>query len=80
MSDLKLPVNTRPGRSPRHGSPGLKEPGVKVSVYFPEHVIRHVVSESERLDRSISWVVQRCIKSGGLEAVQAVESDAEAPE
>ena len=35
----------------------------KRSFYFPEKMLREIVSEARRLDRSISWVVQRAWKA-----------------
>jgi len=55
--------------------------GCKQSVYFPEDLMLEIESEAARLDRSASWIVQRCIRSGGLDAVQELPSDcAEAAE
>jgi uncharacterized small protein (TIGR04563 family) len=31
----------------------------KQSLYFPEQMLREIVSQARRLDRSPSWVVQR---------------------
>lgn len=36
----------------------------KASVYFPASMIRDLRREVLRLDRSFSWVVQRCVKIG----------------
>lgn len=30
----------------------------KQSLYFPDEVLREIMSESVRLDRSLSWIVQ----------------------
>lgn len=35
----------------------------KQSFYLPEDVVNALQVEADRLDRSLSWVVQRCIKS-----------------
>jgi len=34
----------------------------KQSLYFPETMLNHLQYEADRLDRSLSWVVQRCVK------------------
>lgn len=34
----------------------------KQSLYFPEHMLQEIISEAARLDRSLSWVVQRAWK------------------
>ncbi len=35
----------------------------KQSLYFPEEMLNDLKVEAERLDRSLSWVVQRCVKT-----------------
>ncbi len=34
----------------------------KQSLYFPESMLQDVQHEAARLDRSLSWIVQRCVK------------------
>jgi len=34
----------------------------KQSLYFPEEMLKEIAEEAERLDRSLSWVVQRAWK------------------
>jgi uncharacterized small protein (TIGR04563 family) len=34
----------------------------KQSLYFPEEMLKEIASEATRLDRSLSWVVQRAWK------------------
>ncbi len=34
----------------------------KQSLYFPEEMLKEIQDEAERLDRSLSWVVQRAWK------------------
>jgi uncharacterized small protein (TIGR04563 family) len=34
----------------------------KQSLYFPEAMLQEIKEEAARLDRSLSWVVQRCWK------------------
>lgn len=32
----------------------------KQSLYFPEEMLEEIKHEAARLDRSLSWIVQRC--------------------
>ena len=36
----------------------------KQSLYFPETMLDEIKHEAGRLDRSLSWIVQRCVKIG----------------
>lgn len=36
----------------------------KQSLYFPESMLQEIQHEATRLDRSLSWIVQRCVKIG----------------
>jgi uncharacterized small protein (TIGR04563 family) len=36
----------------------------KQSLYFPDAMLKDIQHEADRLDRSLSWIVQRCIKAG----------------
>lgn len=36
----------------------------KQSLYFPETMLQDIQHEAARLDRSLSWIVQRCVKIG----------------
>jgi uncharacterized small protein (TIGR04563 family) len=36
----------------------------KQSLYFPEAMLEEIQHEAARLDRSLSWIVQRCVKIG----------------
>jgi len=36
----------------------------KQSLYFPEAMLQDIQKEATRLDRSLSWIVQRCVKIG----------------
>ena len=36
----------------------------KQSIYIPASMLREINREMDRLDRSRSWIVQRCIKLG----------------
>ena len=53
----------------------------KQSLYFPESMLQEIKDEAARLDRSLSWVVQRAWKMARLEikkipSVNDVEDDA----
>ena len=34
----------------------------KQSLYFPEDMLEDIRTEANRLDRSLSWIVQRCVR------------------
>jgi uncharacterized small protein (TIGR04563 family) len=36
----------------------------KQSLYFPDTMLDEIQREADRLDRSLSWIVQRCIRAG----------------
>lgn len=36
----------------------------KQSLYFPEAMLNDLQREADRLERSLSWVVQRCVRAG----------------
>ena len=36
----------------------------KQSLYFPDLMLKDIQREADRLDRSLSWIVQRCIRAG----------------
>lgn len=44
------------------GSGGVKPDKRKQSLYFPEDMLAEIAEEAVRLDRSLSWVVQRAWK------------------
>lgn len=46
---------------------GSKTDKRKQSLYFPEAMLQEIKEEAARLDRSLSWVVQRAWKSSRLE-------------
>ena len=55
----------------------------KQSLYFPESMLQEIKDEAARLDRSLSWVVQRAWKMARLEikkipSVNDVEDEPEA--
>ena len=45
----------------------------KQSLYFPELMLKEIQREADRLDRSLSWIVQRCVK-GGLPDLRGLPS------
>ncbi len=45
----------------------------KISVYFPGPMIRELRRESIRLERTVSWLVQRCVRIG-LEELKKMPS------
>ncbi|MFO7179125.1 MAG: TIGR04563 family protein [Pseudomonadota bacterium] len=54
----------------------------KQSLYFPESMLQEIKDEAARLDRSLSWVVQRAWKMARLEikkipSVNDVEDESE---
>jgi len=48
-------------------SEGSKSDKRKQSLYFPESMLQEIKEEAARLDRSLSWVVQRAWKISRLE-------------
>jgi uncharacterized small protein (TIGR04563 family) len=50
----------------------------KQSLYFPEETLQEIKDEAARLDRSLSWVVQRAWKIARLE-VKKLPSDPSDP-
>lgn len=47
-----------------HGTKPSNSDKRKQSLYFPEVMLQEVIQEAKRLDRSLSWIVQRCVKLG----------------
>jgi uncharacterized small protein (TIGR04563 family) len=50
----------------------------KQSLYFPEMMLKEIQREADRLDRSLSWIVQRCIRVGLPELRKLPSTDSEA--
>jgi uncharacterized small protein (TIGR04563 family) len=48
----------------------------KQSLYFPEAMLQEIIQEAHRLDRSLSWVVQRAFKIARSE-IAAIPSDSD---
>jgi uncharacterized small protein (TIGR04563 family) len=51
----------------------------KQSLYFPESMLQEIQKEAARLDRSLSWIVQRCVKIG-LSDIRKLPSVNDIPE
>jgi uncharacterized small protein (TIGR04563 family) len=47
----------------------------KQSLYFPESMLKSLQQEADRLDRSLSWIVQRCVKTGITELRKLPSTD-----
>jgi uncharacterized small protein (TIGR04563 family) len=57
----------------------------KQSLYFPESMLQEIKDEAARLDRSLSWIVQRAWKIARLEikkipSVNDIADDEEEPD
>lgn len=57
----------------------------KQSLYFPEIMLQEIKDEAARLDRSLSWIVQRAWKLARAEirkipSVNDVDDDDDSPE
>ena len=68
-------------RAPGEGAPNSSTDNRKQSLYFPESMLEDMKAESARLDRSLSWVVQRAWKVARAEirkipGSQSVEASA----
>ena len=53
----RVPVPAEPARSDKR----------KQSLYFPEEMLEEIKGQAARLDRSLSWIVQRAWKIARLE-------------
>jgi uncharacterized small protein (TIGR04563 family) len=49
------------------GAPSSSTDNRKQSLYFPEAMLEEIKAEAARLDRSLSWVVQRAWKTARAE-------------
>jgi uncharacterized small protein (TIGR04563 family) len=47
----------------------------KQSLYFPEAMLKDLQHEADRLDRSLSWVVQRCVRIGMMDLKKLPSTD-----
>ena len=56
----------------------------KQSLYFPEDMLQEIISEATRLDRSLSWIMQRAwqVARKDLRKIPSVNDyiDSESPE
>ena len=57
------------------GDEGVKR---KQSLYFPEEMLREIEVEATRLDRSLSWMVQRAWKAS-RRAIMSIRSAGDFP-
>jgi uncharacterized small protein (TIGR04563 family) len=53
--------------SENNGNESEKKDKRKQSLYFPEAMLQEMMSEARRLDRPLSWMVQRAWKIGRAE-------------
>jgi uncharacterized small protein (TIGR04563 family) len=53
-------------RTNENGTPSSTD-NRKQSLYFPETMLEEIKAEAQRLDRSLSWVVQRAWKTARAE-------------
>jgi uncharacterized small protein (TIGR04563 family) len=51
----------------------------KQSLYFPDTMLHEIQREADRLDRSLSWIVQRCIRAGLSELRKLPSTDSPPP-
>jgi uncharacterized small protein (TIGR04563 family) len=63
-------------------SSGARSDKRKQSLYFPESMLQEIKEEAARLDRSLSWIVQRAWKLARAEvrkipSVNDVDSDSD---
>jgi len=57
-----MPVSTMSDNDPKSGPDVSKSDKRKQSLYFPETMLEEIQKEAHRLQRSMSWVVQRAWK------------------
>lgn len=71
---------TKPLNRPGEATPSSSADNRKQSLYFPEAMLDEIKTESVRLDRSLSWVVQRAWKTARAEIKKIPSSESvEAP-
>jgi uncharacterized small protein (TIGR04563 family) len=54
-------------QAPENAAPSSSSDNRKQSLYFPEAMLEDIKAEAIRLDRSLSWVVQRAWKTARAE-------------
>jgi uncharacterized small protein (TIGR04563 family) len=57
------------------GSPGRR----KQSLYFPEQMLEEMRVEAERLDRSLSWIVQKAWRTARIQIAAMPSANDAAP-
>jgi uncharacterized small protein (TIGR04563 family) len=67
MNDKDALKNAPPPSSSSASIDATKTDKRKQSLYFPESMLQEIKEEAARLDRSLSWVVQRAWKLARVE-------------
>ena len=62
-----LAIGDRDNNAKAAASEGSKSDKRKQSLYFPEEMLEEIKEEAARLDRSLSWIVQRAWKIARVE-------------
>jgi uncharacterized small protein (TIGR04563 family) len=67
MNDKEAPKSNSTAAGGAVAADGTKTDKRKQSLYFPESMLTEIKEEAARLDRSLSWVVQRAWKIARVE-------------
>ena len=62
-SPIKPQSSSKPNEASDAGAPSAPSDKRKQSLYFPESMLEEINEEAVRLDRSLSWIVQRAWKT-----------------
>ena len=64
------------------GAAGRKSDKRKQSLYFPEDMLQEIIAEAARLDRSLSWIMQRAWQAArkDIRKIPSVNDYLEPPE
>ena len=62
-----MAIGDRDNNAKAATSEGSKSDKRKQSLYFPEEMLEEIKEEAARLDRSLSWIVQRAWKIARVE-------------
>jgi uncharacterized small protein (TIGR04563 family) len=62
-----LAIGDRDNNAKAAAGEGSKSDKRKQSLYFPEEMLEEIKEEAARLDRSLSWIVQRAWKIARVE-------------
>lgn len=62
-----MAIADRDNNAKAAGGEGSKSDKRKQSLYFPEEMLEEIKEEAARLDRSLSWIVQRAWKIARVE-------------